>query len=132
VAGFQTRHVEQIAHEAIKTLPGFVNFSRERSTQPGIAAAGKLAQSAGGARDGRDGCAQLVLDRIEERVSEPLRFRDELGVLFGVTQALAVEHERDLADEAFKQVALVERKAPGILGLQTDDPTQPSGVTSGQ
>ena len=44
----------------------------------------------------------------------------ELGLLFGVAQALAVEHERDLADESVKQVALVRRQRCGLAKTQTE------------
>ena len=55
---------------------------------------------------------------VKEGLAQALGFRNQLGLLLGVPQALTIEDEGDLADKGVQQVALVRAERGMIAEAQ--------------
>ena len=70
---------------------------------------GKVPQRPGGAEDCRQRRLEIVRDRGEQRLPEPIGFGGELGALDVLDEVHALDRERSLVDECIKQPALLRR-----------------------
>jgi len=100
-AGLQARHRQQVAHQAVEPIGFGVGRLQELVARWRIEPP-LLQESARGARDGGEGRAQIVRDRAEQGVPEPLGLDLELRLLGLLGEEGTLQRQGGLAGKGFK------------------------------
>ena len=119
-SGFQAGHVEKVRNEAVQALRLVDDRSEEFRLGLIVERTRKVPQGPGGAEDCRQGRLQIVRNRGEERLPEPIGLGSELGALDVLDEVHALDRERSLVRECIKQPALL--RAEERAGLVAVDP----------
>lgn len=126
----QSRHLKQIAHQAVQ--PDAFLVDRLEHVPPHFGGRGGvlLQEKARRAGDRSERRAEIVGHRAEQRVEQALSFHPERGRLGFVDEERALESERGLARERLEQAppcGITHRRGRlGIGGDERDDPERAS------
>ena len=106
-AGLEPGHLQEVVHEAIQAIGLLLDRVRELAPGRGVERGFLLHQGAGGAGDGGQRRPEIVRDRAEERVAEPVRLGPEAGLLGLLDERHALDGEGGLGREGLEEMELL-------------------------
>src|SRR6185437_47782 len=128
-AGFEARHVEEIADEAVETLRLLVNGGDEIGSRRLAIGSAIAAQAGRRAEDRGERRAQIVRDRDEERGTEALGLRLDPRRFDSGREIDALDGDRRLVRQRIEKAAFLG--VEWAIGVVTADARKPDDAAIG-
>ena len=120
--GFQPRHVQQVADEAIEPLGLLLDVADQVQPRRGVQRVAVRRQAGGRAEDRRQRRAQIVRDRGQQRRAQPVGLGHQPRAIHVLDQVDPLDRQRRLVGQRIEQPPLIGRQhRPRLVAVDADD-----------